>query len=322
MKLPEPCGKCAPFGGTFMDTPDGMRRCDCARGRALLAASTEATAIREPSPPVISTEFANICTEAMTAMDYFPPEAAARGRIADEIAAICADEEQAIWLAIRMTRLYRKWPGVQELRLVYCARYQALDCLPAIGTSEIYPDGFPSERPPEPELKRLTGKPEPGEISAAESIENTVRDLAELKDMNRATQVKVRDIPVIQLTDENRITQKQMLEAARAYRAARDREQRDLLMVFAVPPATITVERLDAPPGLFKVNYAPVVSVESVSYIDDHGNHQTIIDAEFAEVGEVMPTTTADAIRDYYSNPVDAEDAEVDDRFKRADGGE
>ena len=199
-----------------METPDGLKRCTCARGRALADAAKPVA----PRAPILVAKEATMFVEMLASMDFFPPEAGARIRIGDEMRAICASIGEVDWLVTRMTRLFKKWPGLQEMRLVYCdSGRRPLDGLPALGTSELYPDGFPNEFPPAPEPKRITGKPDPGEISAAQSVEDTVRDLAELKDLNRVGPPrKVRDIPMRQFKPEDRITPEQLEEAARLYR--------------------------------------------------------------------------------------------------------
>ena len=40
--LPAPCVECAPTGGAWEQTDEGMRRCGCPRGRALAAIDAEA----------------------------------------------------------------------------------------------------------------------------------------------------------------------------------------------------------------------------------------------------------------------------------------
>jgi hypothetical protein len=110
------------------------------------------------SEPMIGTKQATIFTEMMAGIKFFPPEAAARGAIANEIAAICWDENQALWLVTRMIRLYQRWPSVSELRRVYCSRYpQPLDGVMAVGASEDYPDGIPSENPLPAPQKLIAG---------------------------------------------------------------------------------------------------------------------------------------------------------------------
>lgn len=221
MTLPDPCSECAPYGGNWIETEAGLKRCDCPRGRALRV-------VRASEPgnfkPVISTEYATICADIMSAIPFFPAGSGALGAVAGEISAMCESEDQARWLAVRMTRLYDRWPGVAEMRRVFCASYLPLDGVAEIEGSVIYPEGIPSGRPPEPEPLRLTGKPAAGEISAAASIEGAVRDLVVMKDLNRASgPVRVREIPVMRLTDANRITAEQVERAAQEYREQRAR---------------------------------------------------------------------------------------------------
>ena len=218
MNIPAPCAKCSPFGGSWMETETGVKRCDCPRGRALAAKAK----VPDYRDPVISTEQATLCTEMMAGIPFFPPEEGARAVISNEIAAMCESDEQARWLAMRMVRLYRKWPGAIEMRIVFCSTHQPLDAIAAIGESEAYPDGIPSERPPERTQARLSGTREDHLISGSPSVEVTVHDLAVKTDMNRAPgPVRVRDIPVRRLTDADRITP-EMIEAA----VLKNREER------------------------------------------------------------------------------------------------
>jgi len=223
MNSPDPCAKCSPFGGSWRETETGLKRCDCPRGRALAAKAKEP----EYRDPVISTEQATLCTEMMASIPFFPPEEGARAVISNEIAAMCESDDQARWLAVRMVRLYRKWPGVIEMRIVFCSRHHPLDAIAAIGESEAYPDGIPSERPPEKTPARLPGARDDHLISGSPSVEATVRDLAVKTDMNRAPgPVRVRDIPVRRLTDAERITP-EMIEAA-VLKSREERARREL----------------------------------------------------------------------------------------------
>jgi hypothetical protein len=223
MSFPEPCAKCASFGGSWMETETGLKRCDCPRGIALAAKTKEP----EYHEPVITTEQAMIYAEMMASIPFFPTEAGARAVIANEIASMCESLDRAEWLAVRMIRLYRKWPGVIELRIVFCSKYQPLDALPEIGASEAYPDGVPSERPPEKAPALLRGR-EDVLISAAPSVEATVRDLAIKTDLKRyGAPAKVRDIPVRQLTEADRITPEMIRKAEEEFRASKARRERD-----------------------------------------------------------------------------------------------
>lgn len=224
MNLPDPCEKCRPFGGNFVETPGGMKRCDCPRGRALAAP------LKVVNPdifePVISGEYAMICAEIVAGIPFFPAGSATIGNVANEIAAICETEKQARWLAVRMTRLYEKWPGVIEMRRVFCATHQPFDGVRDVGTSEVYPNGFPSERSPDPDPPQLLGGREPQPISGSPTIAATVRDLAVKTDLNRYPKpARVRDFPVRQLIDAERITHEKVREAEEEYRTAKAREE-------------------------------------------------------------------------------------------------
>jgi len=208
-----------------------MARCDCPRGRALLEAERSKEP-REPRPPVISTEFALVAAEMMDGMDFFPAGAGARGMIADEIAAMCASEDEALWLVKRMVRLYRKWPSLVELRFVYCEKHHPLDCIqPTIEASEIHPLGLPPEGPPPLEPKMIAPGPEQVAIEETlRDIHQTVGGLVELKDLNRMQPLRagIVELPVIQITDANRITPEQVEEAARLYREAKAKQELEL----------------------------------------------------------------------------------------------
>ncbi len=91
---------------------------------------------------------ATIVAEAMSAVPYFPASEGAKGLIVSEIAAMVPSFEQGVWLARRMSQLYSKWPGAKEMRAVYCGRYKPADGIEV--DSEVFADGIPSERKPEP----------------------------------------------------------------------------------------------------------------------------------------------------------------------------
>jgi hypothetical protein len=141
MQLPEPCPECAPYGGNWRMTENGMRRCTCSRGVALRNASKPPV----PQAPVVPLPTALLLAESLAVMEFFPADAMARSAIAEEICSICRSESEARWLCQRMRRLYRKWPGVIEMRLVYCSQGIPLDGAVVNSISPHYPDGIPSE---------------------------------------------------------------------------------------------------------------------------------------------------------------------------------
>jgi hypothetical protein len=186
-----------------METQAGLRRCVCPRGVAKQATFKR----KEPEPPVISTESAEMFTEMLAVLEYFPSDGGARMLIASQIRGMCRDMAEAKWLITRTVTLYRKWPGLIELRQVYCSKYtHPLDGQSAIGVSEVYPDGIPSERIETAPSLQLAGS-----VSASPSITATVSDLAVKTDLNYALtnprRPYVRQIPVERIppiTEERR----------------------------------------------------------------------------------------------------------------------
>jgi hypothetical protein len=168
---------------------------------------------------VLTTEIAGVFTEMMAVIPYFPGEDGARTVISEEIAAMCDSEEQATWLVTRMVRLYRRWPSVVEMRIVFCSTYKPLDGVLPVGESEVYPDGIPSEHAES--TLRLPGPRQDLLLSAAPSVDAMVRDLAEKTDMKHlAWRGQVRELPVVRITDANRITPEYVAQVEAEYRAS------------------------------------------------------------------------------------------------------
>lgn len=202
MNLPAACELCAPFSGAWMESETGLKRCQCERGKALI----EAAKPKPPRPPTLSPDACTVFAEMMGAMpDFYPRTSGERAPVADEISRMCETTEDALWLVRRMLRLYRKWPGIEEMRLVYCAGRKPLDGLQAICASAAYPDGIPSEHDgapqaalPAPERKRLSA----GECTAAASVADTLQDLARATNLKRALGPPpiIRPIPVARVS--------------------------------------------------------------------------------------------------------------------------
>ena len=199
-----PCELCAPFGGKWRPAPaGGMTRCTCATGQQL-AAVDEARKTNRAEPPRLNHDDTIVILEMLAGLDFFPPEGGARLLITEELRRMVASPEQGAWLALRMSRLYTKWPGIRDLRMVYCQRYRPLDGIELSGSTEAYPDGIPSELPA-PQDQKYFG-PGPGEpASAAESVSLTVEALVKSKSLqNAGKRVTVPTIPL--LPKANRIT--------------------------------------------------------------------------------------------------------------------
>jgi hypothetical protein len=126
---------------------------------------------------VLTEDEAAFFVTQLAAVPYFPAEPGARLAIGDELRSMANSAAEADWLVKRMRRLYERWPGPNEMRRVYVSRHAPRDGVMPVGISEAYPDGIPSERPPEaPYPKRLP----PGEAaSAAPEIETALHEAVE-----------------------------------------------------------------------------------------------------------------------------------------------
>jgi hypothetical protein len=90
-------------------------------------------------------------------IQFFPSDPEARIGIAEEIVAMAANEEQVRWLVGFLPKIYRDWPGMLEVRAVFCTRYKPADgSEAALGTSS---PAFAALCPDEAEAqKRLPGQ--------------------------------------------------------------------------------------------------------------------------------------------------------------------
>jgi hypothetical protein len=97
-------------------------------------------------------------------MPFFPTDPLAKVALIDELAKIAANDEQLEWLMQRVQALFKVWPGLNEIKAVYCSRYKPLDGINVY--SGVYPDGIPAAKANPaiagPELKQLP----PGEVAA------------------------------------------------------------------------------------------------------------------------------------------------------------
>lgn len=223
MTLPEGCEKCAPFAGAWRESENGLMRCDCPRGAALSGKPKPA----EKRDPVLSESNSVTYAEMLAGgMDFYPAESAARSFIASEIAAMCDSDYSALCLVRDMHRRYdgQKWPGVVAMRAVLCAFADPLDGLQAIeaGIEAEQEQAYLAIAAP-PARQLASGKP----ATASPSIAGTVADLVRAKDLGRALKrlapPPVREVPVVKVTDANRITDadvKAEVEKLRTKRAA------------------------------------------------------------------------------------------------------
>ena len=99
-------------------------------------------------------------------LKYFPSDPAARLGIAEQLASMCADEDQIRWLVKTLPGLYNEWPGMREIRGLFCMKFRPLDGIEA--DSEVYPEGLTREQL-NPGVKALPAA-QPRRLEAGESI--------------------------------------------------------------------------------------------------------------------------------------------------------
>lgn len=224
--LPPACPECEPYGGlgrlVDQNGNDAIAPCPCARGKSLKAMRDARDQIPATAEPVVSPEAARHACEILGALlEHFPLSEMGQAAVAAELRALCTDEDGLLWLTKQLPRLYSRWPGAREVRILYCSRFRPLSGQDmASAVSESYPDGFPPESPAE--AKQLEAAPmlalPPGHVvSASPSIDRAVQELAEAKDLNRVglPAPKVHDVPVIRKPS---ITQADIDRAAEEYR--------------------------------------------------------------------------------------------------------
>jgi hypothetical protein len=101
----------------------------------------------------LTPEVAADAVSKLALMAFFPGDSDTRGALIWALLQFVETEEQLDWLVERALQLYARWPGVGEIRALYCSRYKPRDG--AETYSETYPRGFPhesraSEMPPLP----------------------------------------------------------------------------------------------------------------------------------------------------------------------------
>jgi len=83
----------------------------------------------------------------LKSMPSFPADPMVRQAVSDDVLELVRDEHELLWLVRRVTQLYGEWPGLSEVRAVYCSKYKPRDGVEAY--SGVYPDGIPSEVSPD-----------------------------------------------------------------------------------------------------------------------------------------------------------------------------
>lgn len=78
-------------------------------------------------------------------MAFFPGDPEVRSALVEILLEMVDTNEQLDWLVKRALKLYAKWPGVGEIRALYCSKWKPKDGIETY--SSIYVEGIPAERP-------------------------------------------------------------------------------------------------------------------------------------------------------------------------------
>ena len=94
----------------------------------------------------LTPETAVSAVNQLALMAFFPSDPEVRAALVTVLMNLVETEEQLDWLVNRALRLYAKWPGVAELRALYCSRFKPRDGIESYST--VYLDGIPPENTP------------------------------------------------------------------------------------------------------------------------------------------------------------------------------
>jgi len=121
-------------------------------------------------------------------MRFFPSDPDARLGLAKQLARMVGSEEQLRWLVETLPTLYSEWPGLRELRALYCMKFRPMDGIEV--ASEVYPDGLTREQL-NPGMKELPAAPmlqlPPSEITTDPEMKELVVACADATGMRSFT---------------------------------------------------------------------------------------------------------------------------------------
>src|SRR6266852_5020605 len=110
---------------------------------------------------MLTQEGVDAAASRIALIPFFPSsQDNAKGVVIEELVAMCDSDQQAQWLAARMGQVFKQWPGLGEMRALFCKRFKPADGHD-VG-SQLYADGFPSEAELGPlPIKGLPAPPKP-----------------------------------------------------------------------------------------------------------------------------------------------------------------
>ena len=92
----------------------------------------------------LTPESAAAATAQLALMAFFPNDPDTRIAMAEVLIEMVDTEEHLNWLVRRALQVYSRWPGIAELRALYCSRFKPRDGIETY--SEVYGEGFPPDR--------------------------------------------------------------------------------------------------------------------------------------------------------------------------------
>lgn len=178
--LPDACEKCAPNGGRYQIIERGdisaAAVCDCPRGVAIQAKEQEQREYREGRQQQHSTRAIKAARQAAEALAAIPGcqcTESALTFLADDLLSMATNPKQLVWLVKEARLTFTEFPSPRELRALFCAKFEPRDGI------EIHDERFAYLAPPPPRTVALP----PGHVSADPVIDQSIRDLAQQKEM-------------------------------------------------------------------------------------------------------------------------------------------
>lgn len=139
----------------------------------------------------------NLMVAELAVLDFYPSDIPARAAIVRLVGNMANSEEEVRWLIDRATGgMYKKWPGVAELRALFCSHFKPRDGY--IVYSDMYPDGYPHQQ----KALMIEAPPMPKRTPEEQrEYEQWARDLA------ATIREKIKEIPKPPrvLTDEEKV---------------------------------------------------------------------------------------------------------------------
>ena len=140
-------------------------------------------------------------------LKFFPSDPDARFGIAEEIASMARTEDQVRWLVKRVAQIYTDWPGILEVRAVFCTAHRPADGVEAsLGTSSPAYASLVGDAPPgatmlaAPNRRQIAGDVEPSSADneMAELIRKVFAKRDPLADVKLASDEEIERIKKLQ----------------------------------------------------------------------------------------------------------------------------